>query len=67
MCELCSQDQHVREAAKAQTLSAAQTLDALAENLRRMAHGQIDPHSQQASHVATQARAAVRWLVGEFV
>lgn len=66
MCNLCSNDEQEREAARKTALFHAEQMEALAAAYRHMAHGKLNPHSDEAKKVGAVARSLVRELVAEW-
>lgn len=67
MCDLCSDDNVTRGKAKNEALYIADRLERTAEFYRRMAHGEVKPHSDAAKTFSHAARALVRDLVQDWV
>lgn len=67
MCDLCSDDNVIRGKARNEALYIAGRLERAAEFYRRMAHGEVKPHSDASANFSHTARALVRELVREWV
>lgn len=70
MCELCnlsSADAELRTRTRDAQLAKAVRLEALADDLRSMAYGEIKPHTTDAKITAARATDAIRMLVEDWL
>lgn len=65
MCDLCNPE--TRTKARESLRSAADALERLANDLRDLAEGRVEPHGIPASGIGALARGIVRKLVQEWV
>lgn len=63
MCDLCSDDQAVRQKERARLREEAERLDKLAGYYRALSSGVWQPHDQRSKDMASTVRGIVRELV----
>lgn len=67
MCDLCSAVPEEQTAAIQETRRNALILQRMADKLNDLAAGRIQPHSQDARHMASLARSIIYYLVTEWM
>jgi hypothetical protein len=67
MCNLCGDDDVTRGKARQEALCIADRLERAAGFYRRLARGEVKPHSDASATFAHTALALVRELVAEWV
>lgn len=67
MCDLCSPVAEERTKAVQETKRNALLLQKMADKLNDLAAGRIQPHSQDARHMATLAHSIIYYLVTEWM
>lgn len=67
MCDLCSSIESERKEAADKLHTEADEMISLATDLRRLAYGRLNPHSNEAHVVGSKARHIIRYLVEEWM
>lgn len=67
MCDLCSSDKEERKSHQDYLISQAEALTRLANSLRGLAFGRIEPHSDEAARIGLNCKSVIRYLVSEWL